>query len=171
MRHEDGFTLSEMLVAMLVMSILLTLGVYSLRRYWQTQALRGSVEQVVTELRAEQQKASSESHPWVWGAWFVPGSSRWGVVRGNAATGACEVTARRTLSTGVTISAVSFTNVTTRSLSSNCSAAAEPGAKVALFFPRGTATEGSVSLKHAEVRGGAALTIAVSPITGRVTRP
>lgn len=171
MRREDGFTLSELLVACLVMSIVLGLGAYSLRRYWQTRALHGSVDEVVTELRGEHQRASSESHPWVWGAWFKQGTSRWGVVRANASTGACEVRSRRTLSTGVTVSAVSFDDVTSPAVSSNCAAAAESGSEVVLFFARGSATAGSVSLAHAEVGGGAARTITVSPITGRVARP
>lgn len=171
MRREDGFTLSELLVACLVMSIVLGLSAYALRRYWQTRALHGSVDQVVSELRGEQQNAGSESHPWVWGAWFKQGTSRWGVVRGNSDTGACEVRSRRTLSTGVTISAVSFADVTSPALSDACAAAAEPGSEVVLFFARGSATQGSVSLSHPEVGGGSTRTITVSPITGRVTRP
>ena len=171
MSREDGFTLSELLVVMLVMSIVLGLGAYSLRRYWQTRSLLGSVELVVSELRGEQQKASSESHPLVWGAWFKQGTSRWGVVRANSSTETCEVTSRRTLPTGVRISAVSFADVTTPPLSSRCADEAEPGAEVVLFFARGSATEGSVSLAHDEVGGGSPRTITVSPITGRVTRP
>lgn len=171
MRREDGFTLSELLIVMLVMSIVLTLGAYSFRRYWQTRSLHGSVDQVATELRGEQQRATSESHPWIWGAWFKQGTSRWGVVRANASTGACQVKDRRTLSTGVVVSSVSFADVTTPALSSACATAAESGAEVVLFFARGTATEGTVSLSHPEVSGGAAKTITVSPITGRVTAP
>ena len=171
MKREDGFTLSELLIAVVVLSAVLALGASSFRRYWQTSALRGGVDAVVTELRAQQQKASSESHPWVWGAWFKEGTGRWGVVRGNSSDGTCEVKSRHTLSTRVTFGAVSFADVTTLSLSSNCSAAAEPGAEVVLFFPRGSATEGTVSVAHAEVGGGTPRTITVSPITGRVTSP
>lgn len=171
MRREDGFTLSELLIVMLVMSIVLTLGAYSFRRYWQTRALHGSLDQVVSELRGEQQRATSESHPWIWGAWFKQGTPRWGVVRANASTGTCEVKDRRTLSTGVVINTVSFADVTTPALSASCAAAAESGAEVVLFFARGTATEGTVSLSHPEVGGGSARTITVSPITGRVTAP
>ncbi len=171
MSREDGFTLSELLVAMLVMSIVLTLGAYSLRRYWQTRALHGSVDEVVTELRGEQQKASSESHPWVRGVWFKQGTSRWGVVRGNVSNGTCQARSSRALPAGVTISAVTFADVTTPALTASCTAAAEPGAEVVLFFARGSATEGSISLAHTEVGGGAPRTITVSPITGRVSRP
>ncbi|HYO61092.1 MAG TPA: prepilin-type N-terminal cleavage/methylation domain-containing protein [Actinomycetota bacterium] len=171
MRREEGFTLSELLVACLVMSILLGLGAYSLRRYWQTRALHGSIDEVVSELRTEQQKASSESHPWVWGVWFKQGSGRWGVVRGNASTGTCALQSRRSLPASVTFAGASFADVTSPGLSASCANEAEAGAEVALFFPRGTATEGSVSLRHLEVGGGAARTITVSPITGRVTSP
>lgn len=171
MRREDGFTLIELLAAILVMSLLLGLSAYSLRRYWQTRALIGSVDEVVTELRNEQQRASSESHPWAWGVWFKQGTSRWGVVRANVSTGTCTVRSRDTLSTSVTFTAASFADVTSPALSAACATEAETGAEVALFFARGTATEGSVALAHSEVDGGAARTITVSPITGRVATP
>ncbi|MDQ3983251.1 MAG: hypothetical protein M3271_11280 [Actinomycetota bacterium] len=158
-------------MACLIMSIVLGLGAYSLRRYWQTRSLHSSVDEVVSELRTEQQKASSESHPWVWGVWFKQGSPRWGVVRANVTTEACEVRSRRELSTGVAFNTVSFADVTSPPLSATCATAAEPGSEIALFFARGTATEGSVSLSHSEVGGGSARTVTVSPITGRVTAP
>lgn len=171
MRQEDGFTLSELLVAMLVMSILLTLGAYSLRRYWQTRSLHAGLDEVVTELRAEQQRATSESHPWLRGVWFKQGTDRWGTVRANATTGACQVGSRRNLPDGVKIASVSFADVLTQSVSANCATATESGAEVALFFARGTATQGTVGLSHPEVGGGSTRTITVSPITGRVTAP
>ncbi len=156
---------------MLIMSIVLTLGASPLRRYWQTRALHGGVDEVVTELRSEQQKASSESHPWVRGVWFKQGTSRWGVVRANASDGSCRLESTRTLPAGVTISAVAFADVTTPALTASCTAAAGTGTEMALFFARGSATEGSVSLSHAQVGGGSPRTITVSPITGRVARP
>lgn len=168
---EDGFTLSELLVATAVIAIAVTLGAAAFLHHWKVRALSGAVDQIVTELRAEQQDATTQTHPWVWGAWFKPGTPRWGVVRGNAATGACDVRSRRQLPAGVTVSAAAFDDVTTPPLSSTCAAAAETGSEVVLFFARGSATGGSVSLAHPEVGGGAGRTIAVAPITGRVTRP
>lgn len=169
--REDGFTLSELLVVTVVIAIALTLGAGAFGRYWKVRSLNGAIDEVVTELRAKQQDATGQTHPWVWGAWFKQGTPRWGIVRANAISGACEVRARRTFSSGVTVSAVSFADVTTPALSATCAAAAESGAGVVLFFARGSATGGSVSLSHAEVGGGSARTITVSPITGRVTAP
>lgn len=170
MRRDDGFTLIELLVACMVMALVLGLGAASIRRYWQTRALHGSVDEVVSELRAEQQDASTASHPWVYGAWFKAGTSRWGIVRANSLTGVCQVLSRRTFSTGVTVSSASFDDVTTQNLTANCATAAETGAEVAFFFARGTATGGSVALSHPQVSGGAAKTIQVSPVTGKVVR-
>lgn len=168
---ENGFTLTELLVATLVIGIALTLGAPAFNRYWKVRALNGAVDEVVTELRGEQQDATSQSHPVVWGAWFKQGTSRWGVVRGDVSTGNCVVRDRRTFPAGVEVTAVSFADVTTQSLSAECAMRAEAGAEVVLFFARGSATGGSVTLSHPQVGGGSPRTITVSPITGRVTRP
>lgn len=169
--RENGFTLTEMLMACAVIAVALTLGGAAFKHYWKVRALSGATDEVVTELRGQQQDASAQSHPWVWGAWFKQGTNRWGIVRANALTGTCEVRSRRTFGAGVTVAGVSFADVTTPATSANCATAAEAGAEVVLFFARGSATGGSVSLAHPEVNGGAAKTITVSPITGRVTRP
>lgn len=170
MNREDGFTLSELLVAMLIMSMVLGLGAYSLRRYWQTRALHGAVDELVSELRSEQQDASTATHPWVFGAWFQAGTPRWGVVKANSLTGACQVVSRRTLGTGVQISTAAFDDVATNNLTANCTTAAESGAEVVFFFARGTATGGTVTLSHPEVSAGALKTVRVYPVTGKVER-
>lgn len=170
MRREDGFTLTEMLATMLLVSIVLTLGAYSLRRYWQTGALRAGVDEVISELRGEQQDASTATHPWVYGAWFKAGSNRWGTIRANSQTGACQVLSRRTFDSGVRVSTASFDDVTTQSLTANCTTAAESGAEVVFFFARGTATGGTVALSHPEVSGGAVKTVRVYPVTSKVER-
>ena len=168
---EDGFTLSELLILGLITSILLTLGAAAFNRYWKVRSLAGAVDEVVTELRTQQQEATSESHPWVRGAWFMPNTSRWGVVRANVLTEACEVRSRRTFPTSVKVTAVAFDDVTAPPLSAKCAAEAESGSEVVFFFARGTATGGSVSLAHPHVSGGTPRTITVAPITGRVSRP
>jgi prepilin-type N-terminal cleavage/methylation domain-containing protein len=174
--RQEGFTLTELMVTCLVLGIVLTLGVTAFRHYWKVRALTGAVDEVVTELRGQQQDASTQTHPWVAGAWFKQDTSRWGTVRANAVTGACEIRSRRTLPAGVTVSSVSFSDVTDPNISGNCAAGlaseAGPGAvEIVVFFARGTATEGSVSLSQPAVNGGAARTISVAPMTGRVTRP
>lgn len=171
--RQEGFTLTELLVVTIVLGLALTLGAAAFTRYWKVRALAGAVDQVVTELRGEQQDASTQTHPWVWGAWFKQGSSSWGTLRANAITGACEIKSRRTFSAGVTVTAVSFSDVTTPDITGLCTTAAGTGAgtDVVVFFARGTATGGSVSLAHPAVNGGSPRTIAVTPMTGRVTRP
>jgi prepilin-type N-terminal cleavage/methylation domain-containing protein len=170
MRRDDGFTLIELLVTCLLVSLVLSLGAMSLKRYWQTRALHGSVDEVVSELRAEQQNASTATHPWVYGAWFKAGTSRWGILRANSLTGACQILSHRTFGSGVEVSTASFDDVSTQSLTSNCTTAAETGAEVVFFFARGTATGGTVALSHPQVNGGAVKTVRVYPVTGKVER-
>lgn len=168
MQTERGFTIVEMLVTCLILVVALTLGASAISHYWKSRALKGATDEVLTELRGLQQDASAQSHPWVFGTYFKSGTNRWGVVRGNINTGACTVQARRTFPAGVSVSTVSFADVSTQSLTANCTTAAEAGAEVVLFFARGSATGGSLGLSHAQVSGGTPRTITVSPITGRV---
>lgn len=168
MHKQTGFTLIEVLVTCLLLTVVLTLGAPAIGRYWRVRALEGATTEVVTELRGLQQDASAQSHPWVFGAYFSSGTNRWGIVKGNIKTGACTVQARRTFSAGVSISSVSFADISTQDLTSNCSTAAEASSEVVLFFARGSATGGSVGLRHMEVDGGDPRTIDVSPITGRI---
>ncbi len=169
--RQEGFTLTELMMACAVLAVVLTLGASAFGHYWKVRALTGAVDEVVTELRGEQQDASTQTHPWVWGAWFKQGTSRWGTLRANAVTGVCEIKSRRTFPGGVTVGSATFGDVTAPAISANCAAAAETGAEVVVFFARGTATGGSVGLIHPTVDGGSARTITVSPMTGRVTRP
>lgn len=169
--RQDGFTLTELLVACLVLSIALTLGATAFGHYTKVRALAGAVDQVVTELRGEQQDASTQTHPWVWGAWFKQNTSEWGTIRANAVTGACEVKSRRTFNAGVTVASVSFSDVTGPNVTANCvTAVGGSGVDVVVFFARGTATGGTVSLRHPSVNGGAVKTVTVAPMTARVIR-
>ncbi|HEV2754523.1 MAG TPA: prepilin-type N-terminal cleavage/methylation domain-containing protein [Actinomycetota bacterium] len=173
--RQEGFTLTELLVVTLVLAIALTLGATAFTHYWKVRALSGAVDEVVTELRGEQQDASTQTHPWVWGAWFKPNSSEWGTLRAHALTGVCEIKSRRTFSSGVRVASASFSDVTSPNISALCATQADPaaaaGIEVVVFFARGTATGGTVSLSHPSVNGGAPRTITVAPMTGRVTRP
>jgi prepilin-type N-terminal cleavage/methylation domain-containing protein len=171
MDDQRGFTVVELLATCLIVAVAVSLGALGTRHYWRVQSLRGGVEEITSTLRGQQQAAGSESHPYVWGAWFRSGTNRWGVVRGNVTTGACVVKESHTLDSGVTIQSVSFTDINTAGLTTNCSNAAGSGSEIVLFLARGTATGGSVSLRHPAVSGGAARTISVSPITGRITQP
>ena len=51
MRNEQGFSLIELMVAMLVASLLMGLGYGAFRSYWLNRGFEGAQTQIVTELR------------------------------------------------------------------------------------------------------------------------
>ena len=60
---EAGFTLVELLVAISLALILLSLSAIAFRTFWLTQGLHGAANDVRSQLRQLQQRAESESHP------------------------------------------------------------------------------------------------------------
>lgn len=169
MHREDGFTLVEMLAAMALSAILLTLGASALRTYWHNRSLHGAQEQAVTQLRQLQTRVMSESHPLVYGARFTPGTSSWSTVEYQPAAGGdperCTQTPR-TFESNVRVASASFSNAT--GVTSFCAAElGVPASQLVFFFARGTATEGSVALENASLPGRS-LGFTVKPMTGRV---
>jgi prepilin-type N-terminal cleavage/methylation domain-containing protein len=176
-KEEAGFTLIEMLVVVTITAMVLTFGVTALRNYWFVQALSGSVDTVTTQMRQAQQQAESESHPLVYGVWFinVGDSSRWGTLQYDpdpALSVNCSEIGKRSFSTGVQVKAVSFDEDTPRT--SECrsalGAASVPGAgsaEIAFFYARGTATPGTITLE--QTNSGRSESLSVTGITGRVS--
>src|SRR5688572_15424754 len=114
-RTQGGFTLLEILVAMSLMAIVLTLSVGALRHFWLARALSSGTESVVTQLRSTQENAVSESYPVVYGVRFDVGTQNWYVLRYdpmNAGAGddTCTVTETYSLESGVDIKTASFTD-------------------------------------------------------------
>lgn len=84
MKREEGFTIAEGLIVFFIMSTLFALSFGSLRNYWLSQSLNGSREEVESQLKAQQAKVTSESHPLVYGVRFPSaGSNTFGLVRYN----------------------------------------------------------------------------------------
>lgn len=169
MHREDGFTLVEVLVAMVLSAILLTLSAGALRNYWHNRSLHGAQDQAVTQLRQLQARVMSESHPLVYGARFTPGSSSWSTVEYQPAAGGnperC-TQAPRTFESNVRVASASFSNAT--GVTSFCaSELGVPSSQLVFFFARGTATEGNVVLENASLPGRS-LEFTVKPMTGRV---
>lgn len=172
--EEVGFTLLELLVVMLVSSMLLTLGAVAIRHYWFVQALSGSTDSVVTQMRQAQQQAESESHPLVYGVWFinVGDSTRWGTLQYDPAeTTPCSEIGKRRFSTGVQVDSVSFTVDSTRTTACRTAlgSAGIPSAgsaQIAFFYARGTATPGTITLEQTNL--GRTESLQVTGITGRV---
>jgi prepilin-type N-terminal cleavage/methylation domain-containing protein len=173
MRREAGYTLIEILTAIAISAILMTLGASALRGYWFGRALRDGAEQVVSELRNVQERSVSESHPLVYGGWFDDGSSEWGVVRFDpkdvsvTEDDECAVVSGpNEFSAGVVVDEVSFDDMTPQT--SVCASAVPSGSEIAFFFARGTASPGSVTLL--QPRNGDTETVTVTGLTGRVDR-
>ncbi len=71
---------------MALSSLVLTLGATGFRQYWLLHSLEGAQGDVATQLRQVQARVASESHPFIYGARFTPGSSSWAIVRYDQGT-------------------------------------------------------------------------------------
>jgi prepilin-type N-terminal cleavage/methylation domain-containing protein len=171
MRKEAGFTLIEMLVAMALSAILLTLGASALRNYWFVRSLHGAQDQTVTQLRDLQARVVSESHPLVFGLRFAPGQSRYAIVEYRPATTSsptekCTETGQ-SFNSGVVVKSATFSAAS--GITAFCKGVI-PGAATSqfvFFFARGTATEGNLVLEQPQL-AGKSVKVTVKPITGRV---
>jgi prepilin-type N-terminal cleavage/methylation domain-containing protein len=177
MHKEDGFTLIEVLSAIMLMLILLGLSANSMRSYWLNQSLSGAQGSVRSQLRQLQERSVSESHPTVYGVRFQVGTSNWGVVQYDpTATPSpkCTQVNNLTLNSGVIFKTAPSTTFTAAAGSDAATITALCKSQIAgsasdqfvLFFARGTATPGQVTLTHSLVARTKVIT--VTAITGRV---
>ena len=177
MQREDGFTLIEVLSAIMLMFILLTLSASSMRSYWLNQSLDGAQGTMRSQMRQLQERSVSESHPTVYGMRFQVGTSNWGVVQYDPTalpSPRCNQLNSNKLNSGVifkTSPSTSFTAAAgsdAATIIALCKSqiAGATGDQFVLFFARGTATPGQVTLTHPLV--GRNKVITVTAITGRV---
>jgi prepilin-type N-terminal cleavage/methylation domain-containing protein len=80
---DSGFTILELVAVMTLLSLVLTLGASGFRHYWLLQSLDRAQGEVATQLRQTQARVASESHPFIYGARFTPGSTAWSLVKYN----------------------------------------------------------------------------------------
>ena len=66
---------------MALLSVVLTLGASGFRHYWLLHSLESAQGDVASQLRQVQARVASESHPYIYGARFTPGSSTWSLVK------------------------------------------------------------------------------------------
>lgn len=184
MRREEGFTLIELMVAISIGAILMTLSATALRTYWFVQALDGATDETVTQLRELQEDAVSQSFPLVFGARFVSGATSWNLVTYNPNGGAegpgdnppgrCALRSvpfdTGVFNAGIEIASSSVVNDPLASEYSACVSESDivDGDDVIWFYARGTATGGSVVIEHPV--SGRRETVTVGTATGRVTR-
>ena len=171
MRNERGFTLIESLVAVALISLLVSLSAMALRNFWFVEAVDRATGEVTSLLKRSQQRVVAETHPLVYGIWFKPDSSDWGVVKFDPKTidtttdDVCTREPDKKLSDGVKVTAV--TGDTTSTPAVECLSVV-PDATFVFFYARGTATEATITLGKDE--STSTRSINVSPLTGRVER-
>lgn len=169
-RLDGGFTLIEMMVVLSLAGLLMTLGALALRQYWFAQALIGSRDEIVNELRGSQERAVSESNPQVQGVLLREGSSSWAAVEYDpnrpAGIPECIVLSENTLLSKTVIATATFSAVPTVTAACDRDIPSSSPDDFAFFFARGSATNGTVTLTHPE--RSESWTITVTPITGRV---
>lgn len=173
--QERGYTLIEVLTAIAIAGVLLTLAATALRHYWYVQSLSGAQDEVVSQLRAIQQNVTAESDPYVVGAWFnadAAGSqTRWGTVRYDPSGPSCVRQADSRFRSGVYVSGATFDNTPAAiaAMIGTCRtqvAGIPTTAKFVFFYARGTALDGTITLTQRNL--GRSEGVTVTALTGRV---
>jgi prepilin-type N-terminal cleavage/methylation domain-containing protein len=171
LKDESGFTLIESLVAIALISLLVSLSAVALRSFWFAEAVDRATGEMTSLLKRTQQRVVAETHPLVYGVWMEEGSSDWGIVKfdpksiDTATDDVCTKEPDKTMADGVTVDSV--TGDTTSVAALECLTVV-PDATFVFFYARGTATEAHITLGKDESTG--TKSIHVSPMTGRVER-
>lgn len=160
----------ELLSITVLIALMTVAGGFTLRTYWLRQSLSKSVDELVTEMRGMQQRAMAESHPLVYGLRVTPGtgetSRTWSIVRynGRRTTDKCTELEEHEFPGRVSVATASFTSAVPAT--DECRAAFGASSEFVLFFARGTATGGELTLTSPFVDGPRE--IEVFGVTGRV---
>lgn len=159
---------------MTLLSLILTLGATGFRHYWLLQSLEAAQGDVATQLRQVQARVASESHPFIYGARFTPGSPAWSLVKYNQGTDrlstdddSCSVDGgTRSLGGVETVAppASGFTSPQGVDVS-KCGGAHSTDVFV-MFYAKGTATGGKLTLRSTVL--DRTREIHVSALTSRV---
>lgn len=159
---------------MVLLSVVLTLGATGFRHYWLLHSLDAAQGDVASQLRQTQARVASESHPFIYGARFSPGSTAWSLVKYDQGSDrlstdddSCAADGlQRTMPGVVTVappdsgfSAPSGVDV------SKCGGAHDTDVFV-MFYAKGTATGGKLTLRSPAL--DREREIVVSALTSRV---
>ncbi|MGB8651573.1 MAG: GspH/FimT family pseudopilin [Mycobacteriales bacterium] len=154
---DQGFSLLELMVAMVISGTLLAVGSLGVSHWQHTAEQQGSAQQVVSQLRKAAEQAVSEGRTYCVDFSGSRSSTLWRYACSSATGTAVEGT-RKTQSARVTLTA----SVTLPSPAPACPS----GDKCIYFYPRGTATPATVQLVSS-VRSKV-YTVHVEGLTARV---
>ncbi|MFN2594275.1 MAG: Tfp pilus assembly protein FimT/FimU [Actinomycetota bacterium] len=173
---EGGFSLLELIVAVAIGLVMMSVAVIATKRYYQVRALQGAQDQVVSQMRSAQQRAMSESYPNVYGVRFEKGTNRWSVVKVDATSAACTVVYSYTFEGGTTVDSAGTSFPAYSTWSTACQNAAPGNSandQTIFFFPSGSSSAtspGGSTVKLINNQTGKFNNTTVMPLTGRVVR-
>jgi prepilin-type N-terminal cleavage/methylation domain-containing protein len=159
-REDDGFTMIELMVVMVIASALMAIGVFSLANYQKTSQQRGTAREVVSQLRNASERAISEGRTYCID--IAPdqlSTTTWQRACGPAGTALGDTA--RTQSSRVTLEAT-VTNPTPPP-------ACPTSHQCIYFYPRGTATPATVVVRSSA--RAKTYTVTVEGLTARVFSP
>jgi hypothetical protein len=159
---------------MAILVVLLSVGATSFRHYWLVHSLESAQGDVATQLRQIQSRVASESHPYIYGARFSPGSASWSLVKYDQGTDrlttgddSCAADGPvRNLPAVETVGPPDSAFGTPSGVDlSKCGGAYSTDVFV-MFYAKGTATGGKLTLLSPQL--GRTRVITVSSLTSRV---
>ena len=157
---DSGFTLLELLTAMILGGVLMTLGIWSMKGYLLASRESGTATDVRSVLRLAAEQSLSEGRTYC--VSFT--STTWTLYKSD-----CTVAANKAGGPWrVQDSQISLNNINFPAPSSAVpgqTSACAPAGSCAYFYPRGTALAGSLQV----VRSGKTYTISVEGLTARVS--
>lgn len=155
-RSHDGFTLIELMVVVVLVSVAGGLGVTALSGYSKAQDFQGSADLLVSDMRKAGQRALAEGRTYC--LHVQDAADTWSLYRGACGIGG-------TLVEGPTraLGDVALGNLSIATASGETC----PQTLACVYFkPRGTATQSAVDV----IRDGSTITVTVEGLTARVDR-
>lgn len=162
---------------MALLSVILALGAGGFRHYWFLHSLESAQGDVATQLRQIQARAASESHPFIYGARFTPGSQTWSLVKYDQGTDrlttaddSCTVEGgTRTLPGIVPVGPPSSEFSAPPGVDKAKCGGAHATDLFVMFYARGTSTGGTLTLRSVAL--DKTRQVQVSALTSRVEAP
>lgn len=153
-RGDEGFTLVELLVVIVLMGVAMTIAVGGFQRYAATSEHTGTRNDVVSALRAAHQRALAEAA--VYCVRFAADGRTWTTYRGTCSTGTVVKGPEQVGGSRVSLADVDFVR-----------ADGTTGSRDVEFTARGTASKGSLKIVRSD--GSKTYTVSVEGLTARVS--